>query len=112
MTSMNPPIFKTMMFLEGDLAIYEVDTIEFEGALWLVPEWLMSAKGEFSIPARIICLSVLQHSGQAPQFSLAHPLPRAVFEGRYPLPLEGVWIVRERPDIRFHSLPPHPPEKH
>jgi hypothetical protein len=49
-------IFRTLVQQSDDGALYSVDTIEFEGKLWLVPEWLKGPAEGTETPARIICL--------------------------------------------------------
>jgi hypothetical protein len=76
--------------------------IEYEGKLWLVPEWLEGPTPGTRSPARIICLDGLPLATPAPEYradlALARPLSRGVLEGRaIGLALD----VRERPDIHL-----------
>jgi hypothetical protein len=64
------------------------DTIEHEGYLWLVPEWLDAPYQQMRKPARIIRLDKhkLQNLGVEPQthqhlYRLADQLPKAVLDG-------------------------------
>ncbi len=58
-------IFKSLVPLND--GIYEIDTIEHEGMLWLVPEWLDTPRKGWSRPARIVCLSLLEHTPMPPE---------------------------------------------
>jgi len=40
-----------------DGELLEADTIEYEGKLWIVPEWLAGPTKGTEMPARIICLA-------------------------------------------------------
>ena len=85
-----------------DDGIYTVDTIKYEGDLWLVPAWIddKPSKG-YSMPARIIRMPALQPAGKAvsADYVLANPLPKGVYEGNIPVELENVYVVIDRPDI-------------
>lgn len=84
--------------------IQSMDVIEFDGQLWLVPEWLdaQDEKDEKAVlPARIVLLDALPHI--RPYGSdivvVSGPVPKSVLEGRVPADLEAEYIVKERPDI-------------
>jgi len=104
-------IFKTMMSF-SDVAegiIYKMDTIEYQGKMWLVPEWLDSPLRGWRMPARIICLDVLPHqktSGtNAPaDFVLNHGIPKSVCDGQIQTQAEDLFVVIERPDIKFPAI--------
>ena len=94
-------ILKTLV--PFDDGIYAIDTIEYEGGLWLVPEWIdgMPTKG-YAKQRRIIRMPPLQPAGPAvPQadYILANPLPKGVYEGDVPPGLENVYAVIDHPDI-------------
>lgn len=93
-------LFKTLV--PFDDGIYYVDTIEYEGELWLVPGWLddTPSKG-YSMPIRIIRVPALQPAGPSAQadYVLANPLPKGVYEGNVPTELENVYAVIDRPQI-------------
>jgi hypothetical protein len=85
-----------------DDGIYLIDTVEYEGGLWLVPAWIdnMPSKG-YSMPVRIIRVPALQPAGQSvsADYVLANPLPKGVYEGNVPTELENVYVVIDRPNI-------------
>lgn len=95
-------ILKTLM--PSDEGLFLCDTIEYEGGLWLVPEWIdgIPSKG-YSKPARIIQITYLPKSGPfgKADFLLQNPLPKGVFEGNVPSELKSVYVVIENPDIVF-----------
>jgi len=96
---------KTVVAIQGGNSLFLSDTIEYEGKLWLVPEWLESPTEGYKIPARIICLSNLTFQklgGTFPaDYSLSVPVPKAVFDGTHQQPSTLGYVVVERPDIRF-----------
>jgi hypothetical protein len=99
-------IFKTMVAFEGEDTIVTVDTIEYQGKMWLVPEWLDLETGEWTVPARIVLLgSLLPHPKDSPggewDFVLNRPISRAVFRGQIPPGQEEKYVVIERPNIRI-----------
>jgi hypothetical protein len=101
----NPPRLLTVaMLIEGDDGLYEQDAIEYQGKIWLVPEWLDSPVLGYRIPARIISLETLRHQpmqGWSAEFVINDPLPIDVIEGRAQSPLIDKYVVIEEPDLRF-----------
>lgn len=102
-------IFKTLMFF-SDVAegqIYRIDTIGYQGKMWLVPEWLDSPREGWRVPARIICLDVLPHQtspGGPADFVLNTGIPKAVFDGEIQPEQESGYVVIEHPDIKFPAI--------
>jgi len=98
-------ILKTLFSLEGKGLIL-CDTIEYEGQLWLVPEWIYDTPSKgFSRPARIIQITYLPKSGRfgKADYLLQNPVPKAVFEGHVPSELKNVYVVIENPKIIVES---------
>lgn len=99
-------IYKTMLFFSDDTQgnIYKVDTIEYKGKFWLVPEWIDMPQEGLTMPARIILLDILNHQntiGSAiGDFVLSDGIPKAVFDGKQS---GGQYVVIERPDIQIRS---------
>lgn len=101
-------IFHTLLAIGNDGYVYLMDTIEYEGRMWLVPAWLESlATGERK-PERMIRLDNLPHQRIDPQdspvdppmhFRLVDPIPKSVLEGRVPAGLESVYVLLEAPKI-------------
>jgi hypothetical protein len=78
--------------------------VEYEGKIWLVPEWLKGPTENILYPARIICTDGLSLTKAARDdhvdYLLATPLSRSVLEGR----AAGQNLdVRERPDIQMRE---------
>jgi len=100
-------ILKTLISVEGE-GVGSCDTVEHEGKLWLVPEWINGTptKG-FSKPARIICLTSLSHTvcRSGADYTLQNPIPRAVLQGHVPSQLKDVYVVIETPDIVVETPP-------
>lgn len=91
---------KIVVQREDDGSVIIADTIEYEGKLWIVPEWLEGPTPGTLCPALIICVDGLSLMKAGPQyqadFVLGTPLSIAVLEGRsIKLGLD----VRKRPDI-------------
>ena len=98
-------IFKTALAFQDvpDGTIYKCDTIEYQGAFWLVPEWLENPDAGVMIPARIICLDGLIHQttpdNPGADFWLNTGIPKSVFDGA--VPPGDKYVMIERPDIKF-----------
>jgi hypothetical protein len=94
-------ILTTAVIIDG--GIQSMDTIEHEGAFWLVPEWLDFPARGVSMPRRIVSLATLRHEKMSgnPDFVVGDPVPRFVFDGEIPSQLKHMYIVRDLPEIRF-----------
>jgi hypothetical protein len=95
-------ISKTLILRHEDNAILAVDTIEYKGKLWIVPEWLAGPTKGTEWPARIICLDglplvkpPLQYENLADRY-LSIALSKETLEGRS---ITQGFVVIERPDI-------------
>ena len=93
-------ILATTLIIDGD--IQSMDTIEHEGAFWLVPEWLDFPARGISMPRRIVSLATLRHERMSgkPDFLVSDPVPRFVFDGEVPSQIKHMYIVRDLPEIR------------
>jgi len=93
---------KVLFLKEDGGALFLGDVIEYEGKLWLVPEWLSGPTKGTECPARIICLDGLPLSKAGPQHQdradwvLSTPLHTEILEGRR---VSQNPLVIERPDI-------------
>jgi hypothetical protein len=98
-------IFKTAVYFSDspEGKIYRVDTIDYEGAFWLVPEWLDNPEEGWTMPARIICLDGLIHQETPPgavfEFVLNTGIPKSVFDGQ--IPIGDKYVVIHRPNIKI-----------
>jgi hypothetical protein len=90
--------------------IYKCDTIEHEGKLWLVPQWLdVPAKGVRK-PRRLIRMDSLPHQPMTnPAYGLDYILndgiPKAVLEGTAPSEQADEFEIVDLPEIEF-PIPP------
>jgi len=96
-------IYTTMAIVEGE-GIFSIDTIEHDGKLWLVPEWIDGIPKEgYSKPARIICLEYLplvaQEKDQNYDYFLNGSISKSVLDGQPPQKLKNLYRIVERPDI-------------
>ena len=92
-------------FSDGGGEIYKADTIEHEGKMWLVPQWLEAPSEGWKIPERIVLLDSLPHQktlgSSFGDFVLNSPIPKAVFDGPIQQLQGSGFVVVERPDIRI-----------
>src|ERR1700722_19089659 len=81
------------------------DSIQHDGKLWLVPEWLEEASKPYSKPVRMIGLSGLQYRsmpmGSEADFVLDYPVPQEVMRGSVQGDQAAPFVVLERPDVRI-----------
>ncbi len=102
---MDTKIYQTLIYLEGGTGTFLVDTIEYDGKMWLVPRWLEAPSEGWKTPARIVLLDSLDHqeipAGDPADYLLKSPMPKDVFEGRIPKESEGEFVVIERPDVKI-----------
>jgi hypothetical protein len=89
-----------------------IDGIEYEGAIWLVPEWLPFPSEGYTKPTRMVRLDQFRFqrfdppaTGPGPlagaDFAVNDPLPKALFLGELTPQLKKQFVVLDRPDIRF-----------
>lgn len=85
----------------------EMDTIEHEGLLWLVPTWIDTATPGYSTPERIVCLSMLAHAllppGDRYLASVQNPIPKSVLYGPGPSSAIAGYVVRFHPGLAFET---------
>ena len=96
-------ILKTMVSFSDleDGSVYKMDTIEYQGKLWLVPEWTVDRVAGLTRPTRIICLDPLPHQktpGGPSDFVLNYGIPKSVCIGSR-IAQEDLFVVIESPDI-------------
>lgn len=98
-------IVKTLVQYDDAPGVLEVmDTITFQGELWLVTEWLSDLAKGFEAPRRIICLSRLPHipahQVDGVQFVLLGSLSRIAVSGPARLANAAGFEVIDMPAIR------------
>ena len=84
--------------------VQTVDTIRHLGKLWLVLLWADGADGKTSMPARLLCLSVLPHQvtkGLQHDFVLTNPLPQEMLDPEVPLASSNDFIAIDLMQMRF-----------
>jgi hypothetical protein len=86
-------------------AMTKADAIEHEGKLWLVPNWLDTPDGKWTMPTRIVRFDNLPHSdlrGRSQiDFVLDGPMPKELFDARTPQPPVAGIEYHELPNIRI-----------
>lgn len=97
-------ILKTAVTFDDDSDLYYADSIEHDGQVWLVPEWIDAPGQGWKKPKRLICLNTMAHermeTGDGGDFVVTWPIPRSVFDGRVPEGAGTRYIIIEGPDIR------------
>jgi hypothetical protein len=95
----------TLIDLDALGQTLDVDTIEYEGKLWLVPEWNDTIDGTVTMPARLICLAGLplekNTSGGVADYVLQHPMTKAILNGQIPPELANKVAVVHDPNIQI-----------
>lgn len=96
-------VFKT--FLAVGSEIHTMDTIEYEGGFWLVPNWILSPDDQYMKPLLIVSLATIPHTespeGVEPRFVVNSPIPKSVFQGVIPEGKEGQFVIVQEPHIVF-----------
>ena len=86
--------------------IQTVDTIEYAGTLWLVTHWVDNPDGSVTMPARLVCLSLLPHqktNGSQHDYVLNKPLPKEIFDLDVPPPAETGLVVVDTMKIQMRK---------
>lgn len=99
-------ILKAMVGSADSGEIFQIDVIEHDNKLWLVPQWYDVPAQGVSKPARIIRMDTLRHQKIAPgglhgDYILNVPIPTALLN--LPTPKQPVpgFEVQEMPEIIF-----------
>jgi hypothetical protein len=100
-----PGIFKVIVIVGGIDQIDNVDAIEYEGAVWLVPVWIEQPASGLQKPARIIRVDQPE---QAPtstgaRYFLSKPVPKALFDCSVAPPKDSGFEVRDLPPILLNA---------
>lgn len=82
-------------------SILTIDTIEYDGGLWLVLAWVDSPDRKLQVPHRILRIDQLAHTRPpkkiGPHDIVLHaPIPVSVLEGGF----APGFVVVDRPDIK------------
>ena len=102
-------IFQVFITNDVESKISLCDAIEYEGKLWLVPEWIGAKGGTYRSPARIIRFDNLSYAPVDPKYParyvLRAPVPKELLNcAARPRANSGFEIV-EAPDIHIQILP-------
>jgi hypothetical protein len=90
-------------------SIFLFDGIEYEGKVWLVPEWLDSPDGQWCKPKRIICVTNLRHQDlrdrkvRSADLSVIEPMPKEILDGKIAELPNSKYIVVELPSFRIQK---------
>jgi len=95
---------------DGKSTICHIETINFEGKTWLVPEWLDNKAEGWTTPKRIfrpLAKAAYQQrvadlSGDLSEL-LTSPIPISVLNGQIPPGRENEFVVVERPDVKIYG---------
>jgi hypothetical protein len=95
-------MLRTLIAITDESTIFQADTVEYQGKLWLVPEWLEAPTEGWKKPRRIIRLDGLEYQrleagDPRGNFVLKWPIPRAVIEGRDQNAANNGYVVVELP---------------
>jgi hypothetical protein len=104
-------LYKVIVGFE-DGVIADCDAVEYQGAIWLVPNWLPFPNEGYGKPERMIRLDQFPHrrfdpptAGPPPfdgaNFGINEPIPRALFDGELSGTLKDKYVVLQKPDARF-----------
>lgn len=80
--------------------VWKIDTIEHEGALWLVPEWVEVTNPAGQEPKRAIRLTGLDYEdcpNPDADYFLRTPIPKGVLDGTTPPEKADGFVVVDRP---------------
>jgi hypothetical protein len=103
--------FKVLVGFE-DGTLGECGAIEYEGAIWLVPNWLPFPGEGYAKPERMIRLDQFQYrhfaepvTGPGPfagaDFAINDPLPKQLLTGELTPQLKSRYVVLDKPDAKF-----------
>jgi hypothetical protein len=97
-------ILKAMVGSADSGELFQVDVIEHDRKLWLVPHWLDVPAQGVSKPARIIRMDILPHQKNPPNspygdYVLNVPIPKALLNPQTPKRTIAGFEVQELPEI-------------
>ena len=100
-------IMQTLMATDDDSGeVLLVDTISYEGKLWIVPHWLAARELGWQMPERIVCMDGLNYQEMnnpdyTADYVLTYPVPKSVLDGKTDTVEGRKYVVVERPDIQI-----------
>jgi hypothetical protein len=105
------PTYKATLILHGgpQPGVHHMDVIEFDGRLWLVPEWKDYRESGHTMPARMVSLENIPHSAhlqtKGTQVTVSFPLPWDVFDGSITSDDDRTYVILEAPNIAMTIRP-------
>src|SRR5262249_34832124 len=104
-------VFKVLFIFEEDGVMGDCPAYEYEGAIWLVPNWIPFPDKGYAKPERMIRLDQFQFQKHDPpltgsgrldgaDFSINDPLPKALMTGELTPQLKSRYVVRDKPDAK------------
>lgn len=96
-------LFKTWACVDDQFGL--LDTVEYQGGLWLVIRWTAAPTEGYRMPVRIVRLDVLSYQKLGPphpaDFGLNVPISKDVLDGTVPSKEARGYVVVDRPPIEF-----------
>lgn len=104
-------VLKVMLFVQGEMNLFECSAIEDEGAAWLVPRWLPAQDDGYAMPERLIRLDQFAHQtlgkpGDPGGFRNKRPPTESSLRWPCFAQLKAKFIVLERPELRYRAGSP------
>lgn len=100
-------ILQALVIIESNGDLVYVDAIEYEGGIWLVPNWLENISEKTSSPQRIIRMDTLAHQVMEPghdhQFVVNTPIPEYMFDDQLPRKIDPIFEIIENPPLSLYS---------
>lgn len=105
-------LYKVIVMIDGVASA--IAGVDFEGAIWLVPNWLPFQSEGYTKPTRMVRLDQFQSrrfvppaTGPGPfagaDYAVSDPLPKELFVGELTPQLEKQYVVLDRPDVKFRT---------
>jgi hypothetical protein len=105
---MSGTILKVSLFREGDVAMGICAAIQYEGEIWLVPDWIRAKGGRSAKPLRMIPISRFPHKalpkGDFADYAIDGLVPKFLFDLHLPAKKSVAFGVREKPDLTVQML--------
>jgi hypothetical protein len=96
-------LLKTLALFDHLGKWYRIDTIEYQGKWWLVPEWLACKDKKWKRPKLLISLDSFEYSkndsGHPADFLISGSITKGVLDGKAP-PERHLEVINN-PDILF-----------
>jgi hypothetical protein len=105
-------VFKVLLIFEEDGVMGDCPAYEYEGAIWLVPNWIPFPNEGYTKPERMIRLDQFRFQKHDPpvggtgpfagaDYSINDPLPKMLLTGELTPQLKSRYVVLDKPDAKF-----------